>query len=84
MREDDSALMSDVAILRPREMFTFAAKLGFHQMHKLVSHAGICQRLNCWLVYIQAKMQGIGSLDDFTSTKPTLKDLRSMADEIAQ
>ena len=51
-------------------------------MHQLISYAGICQWLNCWLAYIQMKIQGLTSLDDFASTKPTIDDLKSMADEI--
>ncbi|KAH0834264.1 hypothetical protein J3R83DRAFT_11620 [Lanmaoa asiatica] len=83
-REDETCLMNDVALLRPKETFTFTSKPGFRRMHQLIGHAGICRRLNCWLVYVQTKNQRLTSLDDFASTKPTLKNLQSMADEIAQ
>jgi len=81
-REDETCLMNDTNLLFPRETSIFTSKPGFCQMHQLISYAGICQWLNCWLAYIQMKIQGLTSLDDFASTKPTIDDLKSMADEI--
>ncbi|KAF8430434.1 hypothetical protein L210DRAFT_3651858 [Boletus edulis BED1] len=82
--EDESCLMYDVAVLCLHETFTFTSKPGFHRMHQLINHAGVCQRLDCWQTYIRGKFQGVESLDDFASTKPTLDKLQSMANEIAQ
>ncbi|KAG6370625.1 hypothetical protein JVT61DRAFT_11251 [Boletus reticuloceps] len=50
----------------------------------LMKDISICRRLNCWQAYVQAKIQGLSSLDHFTSTKPMIDDLKSMADEIVQ
>ncbi|KAF8120000.1 hypothetical protein EV363DRAFT_1408618 [Boletus edulis] len=83
-REDETCLMHDVALLRPKETSIFVSKPGFRRMHQVIGHAGICRRLNCWLVFIQAKVEGLVSLEDLASTKPTLEKLKSMAEEIAQ
>ncbi|KAI6017947.1 hypothetical protein BKA83DRAFT_4464994 [Pisolithus microcarpus] len=79
----DAFLMRDVAQLCPRETGIYTTKPGFHQMHQLVGHAGICRRLDCWRVHT-CKEKGFNSLKDFAHSKPTLDDLKAMAEEITR
>lgn len=81
VREDETSLMRDVAQLRPRETGIFATKPGFRRMHQLVGYAGICRRLDCWRVHA-CKQKGFSSLEAFAHSKPTLDDLKAMAEEI--
>ncbi|KAI5982307.1 hypothetical protein EDD15DRAFT_2377924 [Pisolithus albus] len=81
VRKDETSLMRDVAQLRPRETGIFATKPGFRRMHQLVGYAGICRRLDCWRVHA-CKQKGFSSLEAFAHSKPTLDDLKAMAEEI--
>ncbi|KAF8415173.1 hypothetical protein L210DRAFT_3432429, partial [Boletus edulis BED1] len=67
-REDGTSLMRDVAQLHPRETGIFGTNPNFRRMHVLISHARICQCLDCWRVYIIKKNPNITSLDDFASS----------------
>ncbi|KAG1726520.1 uncharacterized protein EDB91DRAFT_1263675 [Suillus paluster] len=63
-------LMRDVTQLRPKEMGTYCLKPGFRRMHQLIGYAGICQWLDC-------------CLKAFAASKPTLDELKIIANEIA-
>ncbi|KIK76825.1 hypothetical protein PAXRUDRAFT_17913 [Paxillus rubicundulus Ve08.2h10] len=54
-REDETSLIHDVALLRPKETGIYCSKPGFRRTHQLIGHAGICQRLDCWRVHIKMK-----------------------------
>ncbi|KAI6095346.1 hypothetical protein F5141DRAFT_1068476 [Pisolithus sp. B1] len=82
-REDKTSLMHDVAQLCPKETGIYTTKLGFHQIHELVGHAGTCQHLDCWRVHT-AKNSQFSSLEDFALSKPMLDDLWAMANEICR
>ncbi|KAI6022226.1 hypothetical protein PISMIDRAFT_79654, partial [Pisolithus microcarpus 441] len=82
-REDETSLMHDVAQLRPKETGIYSTKPGFRRIHELVGHAGTCRRLDCWRVHA-AKDGRFGSLEDFASSKPTLDDLQTMANDICR
>ncbi|KAI6120802.1 hypothetical protein EV401DRAFT_2070333 [Pisolithus croceorrhizus] len=81
--EDKTSLMHNVAQLRPKETGIYTTKPGFRQIHELVGHAGVCRRLDCWRVHA-AKNSRFSSLEDFALSKPTLDDLRAMANEICR
>ncbi|KIJ07102.1 hypothetical protein PAXINDRAFT_46892, partial [Paxillus involutus ATCC 200175] len=80
-QEDETSLMRDVVELRPKETGIYISKPGFHRMHQLVGHAGVCRRLDFWGVHIKNKT-GFVSLDAFAASQPSLQDLQEMADEI--
>jgi hypothetical protein len=50
---DQNALMRDVGVLRPKETGIYGSKPGFHRMHQLITHSGICRRLDCWRVQVK-------------------------------
>lgn len=81
-REDETSLMRDIAQLRPKETGIYTTKPGFRRMHQLIGHAGICCRLDCWRVHAETKGR-FSDLQAFALSKPTLDDLKKMADEIA-
>ncbi|KAI6037240.1 hypothetical protein PISMIDRAFT_635004 [Pisolithus microcarpus 441] len=82
-REDETSLMHNVAQLCPKETGIYTTKPGFRRIHKLVGHAGTCRRLDCWRVHT-AKKGRYNGLEDFASSKPTLDDLQTMANEICR
>ncbi|KIJ09813.1 hypothetical protein PAXINDRAFT_17114 [Paxillus involutus ATCC 200175] len=81
-REDETSLMWDIAQLRPKETGIYTTKPGFRQMHQLIGHAGICQRLDCWKAHVCNKNSLFSSLDTFTSSKPTFDELKALANEM--
>lgn len=81
-REDETSLMRDIAQLHPKETGIYTTKPGFRRMHQLIGHAGICRRLDCWRVHAETKGR-FSDLQAFALSKPTLDDLKKMADEIA-
>ncbi|KAG2148116.1 hypothetical protein DEU56DRAFT_928273 [Suillus clintonianus] len=83
-RDDENALMHDVAILRPKETGIYGSKPGFRHMHELVTYDGICRRLDCWRV--EAKKQNTlhVDLDAYAASEPLFDELKTMADQLAQ
>lgn len=79
-REDETSLMHDVAHLRPKETGIYCSNPGFRRMHQLIGHAGICRRLDCWRVHLT----GFTDLEAFAASEPSLDDLKSLAEELAQ
>ncbi|KAG1857237.1 hypothetical protein C8R48DRAFT_749020 [Suillus tomentosus] len=83
-RQDLTSLMHDIAQLRPRETGIFASKPGFRMMHQLIGHDGICQRLDCWRTEVKHMNNTHETLADFAMTKPSLDELKKIADRLAQ
>ncbi|KAG1768805.1 hypothetical protein EDD22DRAFT_999735 [Suillus occidentalis] len=83
-REDETSLMRDITVLRPRETGIYCSKPGFRRMHQLVGSAGTCRRLDCWRVHVKSKNSSHSSLEAFAASEPSLDDLKVLADELAQ
>ncbi|KAI6011403.1 hypothetical protein BKA83DRAFT_4502458 [Pisolithus microcarpus] len=81
-REDETSLIHDVTILRPRETGIYCSKPGFRRMHQLISHAGVCRRLDCWRLHIEDL--GFTSLEAFAASAPTLDDLKTVAEHLVR
>lgn len=82
-RDDDTCLMKDVSILRPRETSTVISKPGFRRMHQLIQHSGICRRLDCWRVEVEKENPTYKSLEQYAASSPSLEDLQAMANRLA-
>ncbi|KAI0684930.1 hypothetical protein BC835DRAFT_1421798 [Cytidiella melzeri] len=82
-RMDDTCLMKDISVLRPRETGTVASKPGFRRMHQIIQHAGICRRLDCWRVEVQRRDPAHTSLQLFAASKPSLDYLKAVANYLA-
>jgi hypothetical protein len=83
-RLDETCIMKDIGIIRPRETGTISSKCKFRQMHQVTQHVGAARRLDCWWVAIQRKYPQYASLEDFAASKPTLAELKVMAKDLAQ
>lgn len=83
-REDETSLMRDVTHLQPKKTGIYCSKPGFHSMHQLVGHAGICRWLDCWQVYVKSKNPNYTSLDAFAASEPTINILQDIANELAK
>ncbi|KAJ8591097.1 hypothetical protein M405DRAFT_932356 [Rhizopogon salebrosus TDB-379] len=83
-REDETSLMRDITQLRPRETGIYCSKPGFRRMHTLIGSAGTCRRLDCWRVHVKSKNPSHNSLEAFAASEPTLDDLKTLANELAQ
>jgi hypothetical protein len=83
-RLDETSLMRDVGILRPKETGIYGSKPGFRRMHQLIGHAGICRRLDCWRV--EAKKHNVQwtTLEAFAASEPSYEVLQSMSVTLAQ
>ncbi|KIK79808.1 hypothetical protein PAXRUDRAFT_767942, partial [Paxillus rubicundulus Ve08.2h10] len=81
-QEDETCLIHDVVLLRPKETVIYCLKPGFQRTHQRIGHAGICQWLNCWRVHI--KLKRFTSLEAYAASEPTLDDLIVIADEVTQ
>jgi len=53
-------------------------------MHQLVTHSGICRRLDCWRVQVKKNESSHVDLDAFAASEPLFDDLLAMADVIAK
>ncbi|KAI0340732.1 hypothetical protein BDW22DRAFT_1446956, partial [Trametopsis cervina] len=82
-RHDDTCLMKDISILRPQETGVIGSKPGFRRMHRVVQHAGICQRLECWRVEVNKRNENHSTLKKFADSKPTLTQLKEFANYLA-
>ncbi|KAM6489676.1 hypothetical protein JOM56_014847, partial [Amanita muscaria] len=82
-RKDESSLMHDAKILRPKETHILTTKPGFRRMHQMVNHSGICRRLDCWGVLAEQMNPSHTSLEHFAKSQPMLEDLKKMADQLA-
>ncbi|KIL58125.1 hypothetical protein M378DRAFT_86931 [Amanita muscaria Koide BX008] len=79
---DETCIMKDFGILRPKETRKITSKFEFRCVHQAVQHIGIARRLDCWHNAVQKKLPHINSLEEFAKTKPTLTDLRTIANEL--
>ncbi|KAI5980763.1 hypothetical protein EDD15DRAFT_2381285 [Pisolithus albus] len=82
-REDETCLMRDIAVLRPKETGIYCSKPGFRRMHQAIGHAGVCRRLDCWRVQVNKTYPSITTLDAFAASQPTFDGLQKMADELS-
>ncbi|KAF6747015.1 hypothetical protein DFP72DRAFT_1075838 [Ephemerocybe angulata] len=87
-RQDDTSLIRDVGILRPRETGKITSKPGYRQMMEVLQHSGICRRLDCWLIdakiHFSEKNVTIITLEDFAKTNPTFDDLQAIASRLVR
>jgi len=83
-REDQTSLMQDVGILRPRETGIYASKPGFRRMHQLISYDGICRRLDCWRVEVAKHGREYTSLEAYAPSNPTFEELQMIANTVAR
>ena len=83
-REDETSLMHDVGILRPRETGIYGSKPGFRRMHQLITYDGICRHLDCWRVEARLQDPSHDTLESFASSQPSFDELRDMADRMAR
>ena len=83
-RGDDTSLLRDVGILRPKEIGHYQSKPGFRHMHQLITYSGICRCLDCWLELLRKEDPGTSSLEAFAATEPTFTRLKKLADILAQ
>ncbi|KAG2743119.1 hypothetical protein P692DRAFT_201841915 [Suillus brevipes Sb2] len=83
-RQDQTSLMHDIAQLRPRETGIFGSKPGFRMMHQLISHDGICRCLDCWRIEVERINNAHKTLDDFAILKPSLEELKEIANRLAR
>ncbi|KAG1839401.1 hypothetical protein DFJ58DRAFT_718552 [Suillus subalutaceus] len=83
-RLDETSLMQDVGISRPRETGHYGSKPGFHCMHELIMHDSICCRLDCWRVEAGKGDTKWTSLEEFAGSESTWKDIKAMAHTLAR
>ncbi|KAF8448809.1 hypothetical protein L210DRAFT_3337811, partial [Boletus edulis BED1] len=83
-REDETSLMHDVGILRPRETGIYGSKPGFRRMHQLIIYDGICRRLDCWHVEARSRNPCHDTLESFAASEPSFEDLQDVANKMAQ
>lgn len=83
MHDDETSFMKHAATLRPRETGKILSNPGFRRMHQLITHDGICRRLNCWEVEIQKRFGSDMTLEGFAKKKPTFAQLKDLASHIA-
>ncbi|KAG1901149.1 uncharacterized protein F5891DRAFT_1128201 [Suillus fuscotomentosus] len=82
--QDQTSLMHDIAQLRPRETGIFGSKPGLRMMHQLIGHDGICRHLDCWQIEVEKMNNAHKTLDDFAILKPSLKELKVIANRLAR
>ncbi|KAJ3519118.1 hypothetical protein NMY22_g13344 [Coprinellus aureogranulatus] len=87
-RQDPTSLICDVGVLRPRETGKVTSEPGYRRMLEVIQHAGICRRLDCWLVYAATRFTSqennieIRTLQDYADLKPSFEDLQKVANEL--
>jgi hypothetical protein len=81
--QDLTSLMHNIAQLRPHETGIFMSKPGFRMMHQLIGHDGICRHLDCWRTEVEHMNNTHESLADFAMTKPSLGELKEIANRLA-
>ncbi|KIL59611.1 hypothetical protein M378DRAFT_14729 [Amanita muscaria Koide BX008] len=79
---DETCVMKDLAILRPKETRRISSKFEFRCVHQAIKHIGIARRLDCWRNALQKKYPQFKSLEEFAKTNPKLTDLRAIAKEL--
>ena len=82
-RQDETCIMKDIGIIRPRETGTITSKCEFRRMHQVIKHIGIACRLDCWRTAMQRKYPQYRMLEDFAKSKPKIAELKTMAEELA-
>ncbi|KAF8203332.1 hypothetical protein BJ912DRAFT_920473 [Pholiota molesta] len=81
---DPTSLMAYVSEMCPKEMGKIKTKPGFHCMHEVIQHVGIASRLDLWWLEVKKRSVQHLTLKSFADSKPTWKDLCSMAEFMAQ
>jgi hypothetical protein len=82
-RIDDTCLMRDISKLRPKETGIISSKPGFRRMHQVIGHSGISRRIDCWRVETAQRNPEHTTLEAFAASKPSLEELKNMANWIA-
>jgi hypothetical protein len=82
-RIDDTCLMRDISKLRPKETGIISSKPGFRRMHQVIGHSGISRRIDCWSVETAQRNPEHTTLEAFAASKPSLEELKNMANWIA-
>ena len=81
---DETCLMKDVAILRPKETGTIISKCDFCRMHQVIKHVRIARRLDCWQIAVEKAYPQYATLEDFAKSRPKLEELTAMATDLVQ
>ena len=81
-QEDETCLMKDVGVLRPKETGKIASKFEFRRTHQVVKHAGLARRLDCWRVAVKTRYPEFATLEDFAKSKPKLDVMKAIAKEL--
>jgi hypothetical protein len=82
-RVDDTCLIHDVSKLHPKETGIIGSKPGFHHMHLVIRHVGICRHLDCWRLEVAHWNPEHATLKQFAASKPAFKDLEEIASWLA-
>ncbi|KAG1862649.1 hypothetical protein F4604DRAFT_1957361 [Suillus subluteus] len=84
VRLNETSLMRDVGVLRPKETGLYGSKPGFQRMHQLIGYDGICRHLDCWRVEAQKRDTNCTDLEAFAASEPLYEELQKMADSLAR
>ncbi|KAG2341212.1 hypothetical protein BDR05DRAFT_888554, partial [Suillus weaverae] len=79
---DETSLMQDMGMLRPKETGHYGLKPVFCRMHQLIGYDGICCCLDCWRIEAR-KCMNCADLKVFAASEPSYEDLQAMADSLA-
>jgi len=82
-RRDDTSLMQHIVLLRPHDTGTIISSPKFRPIHDSILHDGVCRRIDCWRVEVQARNPAWSTLDKFAESKPTWPDLQRIATYLA-
>ncbi|KIL57951.1 hypothetical protein M378DRAFT_87211 [Amanita muscaria Koide BX008] len=83
-RQDETCVMKDVGVFRPRETGTVVSKCEFRRMHQLIKHIGTVRRLDCWRIAVHKKYPQYSTLEEFAKSKPKLDDLQVLAEKLVE
>lgn len=76
--------MSHVGVIRPNETGRIATNPGFRRMHQVIEHDGRCRRVKAWKVELLEQNSDWISLEAYAQSKPSLADLKALADTLAK
>lgn len=82
-RHDDTSLMQDVGVLRPKETGKIGSKPKFRQLHEVVQMSGIASRVDCWRLAAYKRDADHTSLDKFAKSRPSWNVLVAMSKSLA-
>ncbi|KIJ10040.1 hypothetical protein PAXINDRAFT_164302 [Paxillus involutus ATCC 200175] len=78
-REDENSLYRHVGILRPDETGKMVSKPGFRRVHNVVHHDIWASILDCWHLEAQGRNHDWSTLEKFSASEPSWKDIVDMS-----